>query len=212
MLIKEYKSIFYSIMTPMKLLRQLEEIIVAHPVGITPQGLAAELRARRIGKASPATIRRNLSTLVAENRIIAEGRSVARIYKPAPTPTGHVAGFVSSPQLPLGPQAVEVQALVRRPLAQRVPVGYRPEFLKQYQPNKFTYLTEQQIEHLHKLGRSNMGERPAGTYAEIYSADCSLTSLGPPLASKGTPTQFSIQSALLRKGLAHPGRAPRTRK
>lgn len=137
------------------------EAITAYPAGLSRKALDAELRKRRIRPVSPATIRRILARLLAEGRIIVEGQSVARIYKPA-LPAGEAPP--ASP-IPLTTQAAEIQQLIRRPLAQRRPVPYNPDFLRQYEPNTTQYLDGSQTEHLHRLGRSNMAERPAGTYA-----------------------------------------------
>jgi hypothetical protein len=54
---------------------------------------------------------------------------------------------------------------VRQPIQQRKPVGYDREFLEAYRPNETNYLPPEIREHLHNIGRSPDGERPAGTYA-----------------------------------------------
>lgn len=139
------------------------KIIAAQPLGIERDEIEARLRARKVQRASPATVRRYLSQLVDTGRITREGESVARIYKIAPA-SAPTSATVAGP-VPLTADAVQVQALVSRPLAARKPVPYQPQFLTEYQPNQFIYLSETQIRRLHDLGRSNMEERPAGTYA-----------------------------------------------
>src|SRR3546814_2107181 len=58
-----------------------------------------------------------------------------------------------------------VRANVSRPLARRRPVGYRRAFLDDYQPNDSFLLPQELRTQLHRLGRSPVGDRPAGTYA-----------------------------------------------
>jgi fido (protein-threonine AMPylation protein) len=59
----------------------------------------------------------------------------------------------------------EIQQLVRRPLADRPPIGYQREFLERYIPNETVYLSEPLRRQLHELGRTPGAQRPAGTYA-----------------------------------------------
>jgi hypothetical protein len=54
---------------------------------------------------------------------------------------------------------------VRKPHAQRTPVGYNREFLDQYRPNESSYLTAETIAFLTRIGTTADAERPAGTYA-----------------------------------------------
>ncbi len=67
--------------------------------------------------------------------------------------------------VPASLEGQQLEALVRRPVAQRDPVGYRRAFLDDYVPNVTAYIPEAVREKLHALGRSPSGERPAGTYA-----------------------------------------------
>jgi len=59
----------------------------------------------------------------------------------------------------------EIQQLVRRPLADRPPIGYQREFLERYIPNETAYLSEPLRHQLHELGRTPGAQHPAGTYA-----------------------------------------------
>jgi len=142
----------------MNLENAIEEIVNSHPTGIQRKNLELELRIRHFPESSSATLKRILARLIAENRIVAEGKSVARIYKPISTAS-------DLPAIQLSSEALDVQSLIRRPIPQRTPVGYHPDFLESYEPNQTTYLDPKQTERLHALGRSNMQERPAGTYA-----------------------------------------------
>ncbi len=63
----------------------------------------------------------------------------------------------------------ELRALrerIRKPMAERTPVGYTRAFLEAYEPNKTRYLPEALREELHRLGQSeHMAALPPGTYA-----------------------------------------------
>jgi fido (protein-threonine AMPylation protein) len=59
----------------------------------------------------------------------------------------------------------QVQALVRRPIADRAPIGYQRDFLERYVPNETAYLPENLRTHLRALGRTPDAHRPAGTFA-----------------------------------------------
>ena len=53
---------------------------------------------------------------------------------------------------------------------QRIRVGFRRVFLETYEPGVTFYLSEALRRQLHEIGRTPVGERPAGTYArEILS-------------------------------------------
>jgi hypothetical protein len=67
--------------------------------------------------------------------------------------------------VPVSVEGQEVRDLVRRPVAERRPVGYQREFLDDYVPNRTAYLPESVRQHLHYIGRPPDGDRPAGTYA-----------------------------------------------
>lgn len=116
------------------------------------------------------TLQRYLAQLVSAGRIRAIGGSSARRYLPLDGPSS------SAPdELPTARRrdslewrsdaGIEVEALVRRPIYQRAPVGYRRDFLDAYRPNRDHYLTPSLRAHLHAIGRSPDGQRPAGTYA-----------------------------------------------
>ncbi len=72
--------------------------------------------------------------------------------------------------VPTSPAGEEIRTAVRRPITQRAPVGYKLAFLDDYDPNRTRYLAQGVVARLHELGRSPVGERPAGTYArEIFN-------------------------------------------
>ena len=65
----------------------------------------------------------------------------------------------------LSQAGLEIRAYVRQPVAARKPTGYNRDFLDSYWPNESAWLTERERAHLHEIGRRNMSEQPAGTYA-----------------------------------------------
>lgn len=131
-----------------------------------PQGLGIEQLSALHQEVPRRSLQRYLSGLVAEGRLLAEGRASARRYVASRASTTRteplVEGTIAQWQTP---QGAEVEAHVNRPIAARTPVGYQRMFLEAYRPNEGAYLGRAAREHLHALGRSPQGERPAGTYA-----------------------------------------------
>jgi len=118
------------------------------------------------------TLQRRLGELVKANRVLKEGEGRARRYLLAPiTGDGRVAiepiqavgrGEIT---IPLSPQGAEVKGLVRQPITERKPVGYKRAFLENYEPNRSAYLPDSVRNHLHTMGRSPVAKHAAGTYA-----------------------------------------------
>lgn len=112
-----------------------------------------------IPELSRRTLQRRLAMLVTDGRVRIEGRGKQRSY--------HVAGTAPdrAEELVVSAAGAEVRALVRRPIIQRVPVGYNAAFLQDYRPNHDAYLDAPTRARLHALGRAPGVNRPAGTYA-----------------------------------------------
>jgi Fic family protein len=89
---------------------------------------------------------------------------VPKIKAAAGAPAG-TAQAEAEAQLPLSENGSEIQALVRRPLEARRPVGYSRAFLDSYRPNQSFYLTPAERAHLREVGTPNFAQQPAGTYA-----------------------------------------------
>ena len=153
--------------------RDLEPIIEA--VGREPEGLTLHELRRALGERVPQrTLQRRVASLVGVGRLARVGRGSAARYRVADRivaadgeARGTSAASARGEAIPV-PDSREgraLQALVRRPLAMRTPVGYRREFLDDYIPGVTAYLPATLREKLHALGRSRSGERPAGTYA-----------------------------------------------
>lgn len=140
-------------------LSRIIDIVRQFPEGVARDAILERVEALQI---QDRTLQRRLQLLVERNQLSVTGRGRASRY--------HAPGARSEPEngrtIPLSEPGNEVQALVRRPLTERVPVGYRRAFLDAYHPNVTHYLTANEREKLAGIGRSPVGsERPAGTYA-----------------------------------------------
>lgn len=101
---------------------QLVAEVERHPEGVGIEDLAAACPAL-----ARRTLQRHLARLAADGRIRAEGQAAARRYLTTVAPA--VEAPVVEPSLDaaawMSDAGREVQRLVRRPLMQRTPVGYR---------------------------------------------------------------------------------------
>lgn len=150
----------------------IEELIAAHPHGLSRQEVSQEYEARYGTRIEWRTLLRRLRELVAAGDIRAVGKARRRIYKPvlrgeavtldrhAPAGDGGEEEYV-----PVSPAGAEVRSLVRRPMSQREPVGYHLEFLEAYEPGRTWYLDEVLRRRLRSLGETPDPQRPAGTFA-----------------------------------------------
>lgn len=142
----------------------------AVPVSVILRELPPELEKR--------TLQRRLALLVEQKRLIAEGEGKGRRYRAPLAITGAGSRIVGNATVeargevyvPLSPEGEEIRRAVRAPIQNRQPVGYRREFLDDYQPNVTHYLPAETRRRLLEIGRPPGGERPAGTFARtIYS-------------------------------------------
>ena len=141
--------------------------------------------ATRVPDATTRTLQRRLAQLVADGRVVREGRGPATVYSTvavvvdeAGSPRAEASseerplnrygtpdsGRVLFSGVPLGPEAREVLRSVLRPLAARTPVGWQRDWLDMYVPNQTFLLSESARQRLATLGDTGMGELPAGTY------------------------------------------------
>ena len=156
---------------PEDLAAKIESEIARHPDGVGINDLhtaLADIVSRR-------TLQRRLASLIEQKRIRAEGDGRALKYHGG---TGDVTvalqgvSVTASPgqvaaevYVPVSADGDDIRAYVRQPIQGRKPVGYDRELLETYRPNETRYLSPEIREHLHNIGRSPAGERPAGTYA-----------------------------------------------
>jgi Fic family protein len=141
--------------------------IAEQPGGATAQRIAATL-------AVPLrTAQYRLKQLVTANRLVKEGKGPSARYTLPSEPSAPqvLAGEARIEEqgslfVPVSPRGAAVQEYVRRPLEIRKPVGYERKFLDAYRPNATAYLSAKEREHLRKIGTPQLGEQPAGTYAQ----------------------------------------------
>lgn len=162
-------------------LQSIVDIVSGHPQGIGIAAIEAAL-VRRLGTASHRrTLQRRLHKLVHDQQLKTEGESIALVYRPvsvAPVsgmdiqfPAVGPSSWLSLEEpsdesdIPVSPDGQAIRDRISLPLARRRPVGYRREFLDQYQPGVTFYLPESLRRQLHAIGRTPADQRPAGTYA-----------------------------------------------
>src|SRR3546814_4071926 len=133
-------------------------------VAASPDGMGMEMLQAAVPDVPRRSLQRRLAGLVEDGRLIASGQARARKYRVAATMAEPVIA-ATEPAIPLSPPGREVRTDVRRPLTRRRPVGYRPAFLEDYRPNVSFFLPQNLRDRLHLLGRSPVGDRPAGTSA-----------------------------------------------
>jgi hypothetical protein len=148
----------------------IERVISEHPEGI---GISA-LHKALIGHLSDInrrTLQRRLKKLQEERRIIAEGESIARVYKATPELADDkvLPSFNTNQEIPdyipLSKEGKIICDLLRQPLTKRKPVGYQRSFLEDYQPGVTFYLSKSLRSQLREIGSIHAEKRPAGTYA-----------------------------------------------
>ncbi|HVK56404.1 MAG TPA: Fic family protein [Burkholderiales bacterium] len=148
---------------------RIEAEIAEHQQGIGIEGLhaaLAEIVSRR-------TLQRRLNELVEQKHLVTEGKGRGLRYRRLPriieaNITEQVRAedeLSAEAYVSVSPEGQSVLDYVRQPIQQRKPVGYDRTFLEAYRPNETSYLPLEIREHLHNMGRSPDGERPAGTYA-----------------------------------------------
>lgn len=142
-----------------------------HPDGARIDELAEKLGA----DVSRRTLQRRLAEWARAGQIRAQGAQKGRRYfAPQAQNIPGSGGLRTTPAevaaageayVPLSTGGAEVRELVRRPIVDRPLVTYERAFLERYDPNETSYLPQTLVRHLHEIGRSPDGERPAGTYA-----------------------------------------------
>jgi hypothetical protein len=152
--------------TPTSRLEAIERVVRNHPAGAS----AAEVAAALPEKSSSRTLQSQLSRLVREGRLVMEGAGKRTRYRSASAPDSDTAGASAAggarTPIPLTPEALEIQTLVRRPEAAREPVGYNRQFLERYRPNEVFYSSAEERSRLAAVARRPADAvQPAGTYA-----------------------------------------------
>jgi len=145
-------------------LRALSDVVTRSPLGMSVN----EIEAAMASPPNRRTLQRWLTALVTAKKLIRVGKGPAVRYRSIETPMPDEL-IAHSPELPvyglpLSEQARQIAAHVRQAIQQRRPVGYRREFLHDYQPNRTHYLPAAMQAELSSLGSLNR-EEPAGTFA-----------------------------------------------
>lgn len=160
-------------MTQTENLALIETLITERPQGIGIAALEKALAQRTGTTVQRRTLQRRLERLLKDRCIVAEGRSVALVYKLAlPGAAASVAqaqpGAEAELYVPLSPEDAAIRERVRLALMHRRPVGYQREFFEAYVPGVTFYLPESIRAQLHEMGRTPAapaGEWPARNYA-----------------------------------------------
>src|SRR5688500_15812782 len=109
----------------------LLQMITAFPTGVGRETLAREYEARFGVPIQWRTLLRRLRDLTEAGRIYTASQGRSRVYISAWAPAG-VPAASQEPEdeeyVPLSAAGAEVRDLMRRPISQREPVGYRLEF------------------------------------------------------------------------------------
>lgn len=135
-------------------------------IGAEPAGMGIDAIAKKLGDSyQRRTLQRRLASLVALQRIEMIGQRRATRYRRLPEAAGHSLAPAQD-YVPVSSAGAEIRAYVIQPRHLRSPVGYRLDFLEQYQPNHTSYLPQNLREQLHALGRSPANQTPAGTFAQ----------------------------------------------
>lgn len=112
------------------------------------------------------TLQRWLKKLIISGEVVSSGKGRATRYQLAKAAPATDIKELDSGFLPLSQESREIQQHITQPQQKRHPVGYGRDFLDSYQPNKTSYLTIQEKEHLAALGATVQMNAPAGTYAK----------------------------------------------
>ena len=142
-------------------------------VGRFAEGAGLEDISRALGAGlSKRTLQRRLADLGAAGRV--SGTRVQKQYRYRLAPPARPWNIAedrdryaaeSTDRLYFSRDGLEIRAYVRRPLHERLPVGYRLAFLEAYVPNVTAYLPAKLREQLQALGSFPAGKAPAGTFA-----------------------------------------------
>lgn len=156
---------------PEKELKAIEDVVRHHPDGVSAQQIADALA----GDLPLRTLQYRLQRLVEDGRLAKEGeRRWTKYYLPVEgadekeTAVPHEAEGEDEGNdlIPLSEESAAVRAYLRQPPEARKPAGYDRAFLDSYQPGISFYLSLDERAQLAKVGKPQIAEQPAGTYAK----------------------------------------------
>jgi hypothetical protein len=141
----------------------IEEVVHRYPGGASAQEIL-----RALAVSIPLrTLQYRLKSLVTRNRLIMDGEGRWARYRMPDAAIGAPAREDADESvIPLSEAGTAIRDYVRQAPEARKPVGYDRKFLDRYRPNVSAYLTEQDRAHLAAVGRPQIAEQPAGTYAK----------------------------------------------
>lgn len=149
---------------PEEALAAIEEVVRRNPHGVS----APEILRALAAPIPPRTLQYRLKHLVTRNRIVMDGEGRWARYRMPDTAINAVAREdTKEPIIPLSEVGTAIRDYVRQAPEARKPVGYDRKFLDRYRPNVSFYLTPQDRAHLATVGRPQIAEQPAGTYAKL---------------------------------------------
>jgi hypothetical protein len=200
---------------PLDLLDRVRDQLSRHPNGLSLADLEAHLK----GAVSRRTLQRRLDDWVQIRAVRTEGVRRGRRYfvggaaipSPIVTPSSGALTLVpTAPEftgdIPLSSAGQAIQTAVRRPIADRNPVGYERGLLERYVPNETLYLSDAIRTHLHELGRTPDGQRPAGTYARDVLGRLLIDLSWSSSRLEGNTYSLLDTRELIERGTAAPGK------
>ena len=141
----------------------IEDIVRHHRHSVSAPEILRSLAAA----IPPRTLQYRLKHLVTRNRLIMDGDGRwARYRLPDAAVDGMAQQDTNEPVIPLSEAGKSIRNYVRQAPEARKPVGYDRKFLDLYRPNVSFYLTEEERTHLATVGRQQIEEQRAGTYAK----------------------------------------------
>lgn len=143
-----------------KELSELQALLARYPEGVSIETILSELGS----KAGRRTLQRRLAILQQQGTVQTTGQSRAILYHlilPAKATNEASPGTI----VPLSLRAQQLQNFIQQPPDRRPQVGYDPEFLRTYRPNRDAYLLPAEKAKLLAMGQTARQNEPAGTYA-----------------------------------------------
>lgn len=146
-----------------KNLQEIINVVTSHRGGLSARQIHAEL-----GKATALrTLQYRLKHLVENGRLVRQGNAGATEYRlPHEDQACAVVEEHGKQSVPVSKASAAIQKYVGQPPEKRTPVGYDHAFLDSYRPNEVFYLSDDELAHLHGVGKSHISERPPVTYAK----------------------------------------------
>jgi hypothetical protein len=132
----------------------------------------AEITGMLMPKPASRTLQFRLNYLIKAGRLVPVGQGRAVKYslpdtqQEASVSVSAEGGEAEEAGIPLSSTSTAIRQAISQPLAARKPAGYNRQFLDLYRPNASYYLSQAERAHLGKIGKVNITEAAAGTYAK----------------------------------------------